>query len=214
MPSVSVIVPVSPHHVVAGSPDQAPTPCPCEIIIADRGLRQAVLQARGDLIGIVAADGKTPLEEIGRLLPAFDDGWDVVFGSRALVTSSVDVPRRWYRRLGWWGFKLAMHCVVGLWRVSDPLGGFLFCRAAVARDLVSRLRIDGPLAEVDLLYLAQRSGYEMREVGVHWRGDGDSRLASPGAVWRGIKDLFRVRFGAYEPPAVWPLRSQNKPLAA
>ena len=196
-PSVSVIVPASPR-----APALDAHAYPCEIVVADQGLAPAVLQARGDVIGIVAADGKTPLEQIAKILPWFDDEYDVVFGSRALATSTVDVPRKWYRRIGWWGFKLAMHAVVGLWRVSDPQGGFVFCRAAVARDLVQRLRINGSLWEVDLLYLAQRSGYAMREVGV--RSHGDGAMASPLDFCRDLADLFRIRFGTYAPPTVWP----------
>src|SRR5205823_11654230 len=98
-----------------------------------RGIRQAVARARGDIIGFVDADYKTPIDEIEKLLPWFDRGYDVVFGSRAVAQSLIETPQKLYRRVGSWGFKIAMHLVVGLWNVGDTQCGFKFYRGGVAR---------------------------------------------------------------------------------
>jgi dolichyl-phosphate beta-glucosyltransferase len=48
-----------------------------------RAVREAVARARGEVIGYADADGKVPFEEMDRLLPWLDQGYDVVIGSRA-----------------------------------------------------------------------------------------------------------------------------------
>src|SRR5687767_13076527 len=47
-----------------------------------RGVRDGVLQAKGEIIGFVDADYKTPMEEVEKILPAFDEDYQVVIGSR------------------------------------------------------------------------------------------------------------------------------------
>jgi dolichyl-phosphate beta-glucosyltransferase len=152
----------------------------------------------------VDADYKTPIEEIEKILPWFDEGYDLVFGSRATAQAQIENPQNLLRRLGSRGFKVAMHLIVGLWGIGDTQCGFKFYRAPVARDLFRRMRIDGYMFDVDLLYLAQKTGYQMKEVGIRWRDDGDSRLDLMAGNWQNLKDLFRIRLAAYPPPFVAP----------
>ncbi len=173
-----------------------------------RAIKHAVEQSRGEIVGFVDADYKTPIEELDKVLPWFEEDYDLVFGSRAVFGSQIENPQKWYRRIGSFGFKLAMHLVVGLWHVTDTQCGFKFYRAAVARDLFSRMRINGYMFDVDLLYLASRSGYRAKEVGIRWRDDGDSRLALVSGNWQNLKDLFRIRFSAYPPPVVQPIERE------
>jgi dolichyl-phosphate beta-glucosyltransferase len=160
-----------------------------------RAIRLGVGQANGEIVGFVDADYKTPIEEIEKILPWFDRGYDLVFGSRALAQSVVEQSQKWYRRFGSQGFKIAMQMIVGLPGVADTQCGFKFYRSDVARDLFQRMRIDGYMFDVDILYLATRAGYSMKEVGIRWRDDGDSRLDLVSGNWRNLVDLFRIRFG-------------------
>src|SRR4051812_17562719 len=50
-----------------------------------RGIRNGVALARGQMIGFVDADYKTPIEEMSKLLPWFDCGYDVVIASRGVA---------------------------------------------------------------------------------------------------------------------------------
>jgi dolichyl-phosphate beta-glucosyltransferase len=160
-----------------------------------RGIRLSVARAVGKIIGFADADGKTPIEELDKLMPWFHEGYDIVIGSRCLVESRIERPQPLYRQLGSRAFALAMHALIGLWNIRDTQCGFKFFRAAAARDLFARQRIDGYMFDVEILHLAELSGYAIKEVGVRWRDDGDSRLQLVAGNWRNMLDILRIRFG-------------------
>ena len=160
-----------------------------------RGVREGMLAATGDLVGFLDADYKVAIEELEKVLPWFDQGYDVVIGSRKAQGAAMNAKRPWYRTLGSRGFALLMRPLVGLRGIGDTQCGFKFFRAAVARDLFSRQRIDGYMFDVEVLALAVRAGYKVKEIGVAWQDDGDTRLKLISGNWANLKDLFRIRFG-------------------
>src|SRR5206468_6105206 len=118
-------------------------------------------------------------------------------GSRGLAESRIEVPQPLHRRLGSKAFGLVMHLLLGLWDIHDTQCGFKFFRGPVARDLFGRQRIDGYMFDVEVLHLAARSGYRIKEVGVRWRDDRDSRLALLAGHWQNLVDLLRIRAARY-----------------
>ncbi len=178
-----------------------------------RGIRLGVERAAGQIIGFADADFKTPIEEMDKLLPWFCEGYDIVIGSRGVAEARIENPQPLYRQLGSRAFALAMHTVLGLWNIHDTQCGFKFFRAAAARDLFRRQRIDGYMFDVEVLHLAEQSGYHIKEVGVRWRDDGDSRLQLVAGNWRNMLDILRIRFGNTElsatPASVGHARSDS-----
>ncbi|HEV3438401.1 MAG TPA: dolichyl-phosphate beta-glucosyltransferase [Gemmata sp.] len=160
-----------------------------------RGVRQGILMATGEIVGFLDADYKVVIDEIEKILPWFEQGQDVVIGSRAAAGAEIRVRQPWYRRIGSKGFALIMRPLIGLRSIADTQCGFKFFRAAVARDLFSRQRIDGYMFDVEILSMAIRAGYRVKEVGVKWQDDGDTRLQLVSGNWKNLKDLFRIRFG-------------------
>ena len=116
-----------------------------------------------------------------------------MIGSRLAPGARVERPAPLHRRLGTLAFTNAVHLLLGLRDVRDLQCGLKLFRAEVARDLFARQRIDGYLFDLELLLLASRAGYRIKEVGVHWRDDRDSRFRP----WSGglsiLADLARLR---------------------
>jgi dolichyl-phosphate beta-glucosyltransferase len=165
------------------------------------GIRQAVFLAKGRIVGFADADNKTPIEELDKFLPWFEQGYDLVIGSRALRESLIENPQPWYRQIGSKGFGIFMHLVVGLHDIIDTQCGFKFFRREIALDLFRRQQIDGYMYDVEILYLASQAGYRLRQVGVRWRDDGDSRLVLLGGNVRNVLDILSIRFGRYKKAA-------------
>ena len=128
------------------------------------------------------------------MLPWFEQDYDIVIGSRGVDGSDIRPSQKWYRRLGSKGFGMLMRPLIGLYGIKDTQCGFKFFRAEVAREIFSRQRIDGYMFDVEVLSLALRAGYRIREVGVAWQDDGDTRLRLVSGNWKNLKDLFRIRF--------------------
>jgi hypothetical protein len=51
--------------------------------------------------------------------------------------------------------------------------------------------------DVEILHLAERCGYRIKEVGVRWRDDADSRLDLVSGNWQNMMDILRIRFTDY-----------------
>jgi dolichyl-phosphate beta-glucosyltransferase len=160
------------------------------------GLRRGMAMTHGRIVGFMDADYKTPIDEVEKILPWFERGYDLVAGSRAAAGSLVTRRQPWYRRIGSQGFGLVMHSVIGLRGINDTQCGFKFFTRAAAQDIFSRARIDGYMCDVEILWLAEQLGYRVKEVGISWRDDGDSRLELFSGNVRNGLDLFRIRFGS------------------
>lgn len=158
-----------------------------------RGIRQGVARARGQIIGFCDADYKTPIEELDKVLPWFCEGYDIVIGSRCLAESRIEVPQPLYRQLGSRAFALAMHTLLGLWHIHDTQCGFKFFQREVALELFRLQKIDGYMFDVEILAIARRLGFRIKEVPIRWHDDGDSRLDLVSGNIRNVRDIFAIR---------------------
>ena len=158
-----------------------------------RGIREGVKIASGAIVGFVDADNKVPISEFEKIEPWLYSGFDVVIGSRGLDSSQVERKQPWYRRVGSRGFAYFMHAVVGMPGIEDTQCGFKFFHRDIARDLFSRQRIDGYMFDVEVLALAQRLGYRIKEAPIRWHDDADSRLQLLSGNFRNAIDIFKIR---------------------
>ena len=163
-----------------------------------RGVREGMLAAQGEVIGFMDADNKTPIEELDKLLPFFQQEFEVVIGSRKVRDAQVEVLQPLYRRMGSRAFGMAMRRIVGLHGIHDTQCGFKFFTRAAGRRLFSLQRIDGYMFDVEVLRLAKRLGYGIQEVGVRWRDDGDSRYHPISGTIRNARELLRLRAMQYD----------------
>src|SRR5581483_7550494 len=79
--TVARLARMDPRLLVLGSPTRGGK---------GKGIREAVARARGELIGFSDADNKTPIEELQKVLPFFDQGYDIVIGSRRVLEARVE----------------------------------------------------------------------------------------------------------------------------
>lgn len=157
------------------------------------GLRRGMRMVTGEIVGFLDADYKTPIDEFARMLPWLQNGFDLVIGSRGLADSKIEVYQPLYRQIGSRLFALAMHTLVGLWSIRDTQCGFKFFTRASADAIFSRAKIDGYMCDVEILCIAERLGFSVKEIGIRWRDDGDSRLQLVSGNLQNTLDLFRIR---------------------
>jgi dolichyl-phosphate beta-glucosyltransferase len=153
---------------------------------------RGMLAATGDNVLLCDADLSTPIEEIEKLLPWLDQGYDVVIGSRDMPDSRLDPPQPRLRRLMAWTFR-ALRRRLLLPELRDTQCGFKLFTQPAARAIFSRLTIDGWLFDCEALGLAQRLGYRIKEVGVIWRNRPHSRVKPVREALTALPTLLSIR---------------------
>ena len=139
-------------------------------------VRCGVLKSTGAVVLITDADLSTPIEELEKLEPYLaGDQADLVLGSRAVQTTEVRKHQPLYRELMGRTFNVIIQ-ILGVRGVRDTQCGFKLLRGRQARDLFQRLTTSGFAFDVELVWLAQREGLRVREVGVVWINSLDSKV--------------------------------------
>ena len=161
------------------------------------GIRKGIEQARGQVIGFIDADYKTPIEELDKVLPVLANGYDVAIGSRKVGESKIEVAQPLYRRAGSAAFHAVMGTLLGLSDIRDTQCGFKFFQGPVAQTIFSHQQINGYMFDVEILRLARLMGYRIKEVGVRWRDDGDSRYAPISGTIKNARELIHIRLLRY-----------------
>jgi dolichyl-phosphate beta-glucosyltransferase len=161
------------------------------------GLRRGMALASGEIVGFLDGDYKTPIEEVDKVLPWLSRGYDIVAGSRGLSESRIDVPAKLYRRIGSHLFAIVLRALIGLHHITDTQCGFKFFKGAAAQEIFSHAFIDGYMCDIEILWLAERFGLRVKEVGIAWRDDADSRLQLVRGNLRNGLDLLRIRVAPY-----------------
>ena len=159
-------------------------------------VRRGMLEARGVWRFMADADLAMPLDNLDRFLgPANSPSTpDIVIGSRE-GPGARRQGEHWLRYLVGRVFNAYVRVLV-LPGIADTQCGFKLLKAEVADDLFRRVTVGGFAFDVELLVLARRAGYKIREVGIVWHGRADSRVAvSGGAV--AFADVLRVRWNAW-----------------
>jgi len=153
-----------------------------------------LLHACGEYVLFTDMDQATPIREAEKVLPWFEAGYDVVIGSRGTVRHNAPIWRKLMSR----SQQLLRNWILGFREITDTQCGFKFFRGEVAKDLFARQKIDGYMFDVEILYLARKAGYSIKEVGVVWRDDGDSRLQLVAGNWENMKEILSIRFNRYD----------------
>jgi dolichyl-phosphate beta-glucosyltransferase len=170
-------------------------------------VRTGVLNSIGHSVLFADADGATPIAEIERLEDAVNRGADVAVGSRAFRREGVRVQAKMYRHLIGRTFHQLVERLADA-GVKDTQCGFKLFRSAVARDLFSRMRMNGFSFDVEVLVMARRWGYQVAEVPVNWTHQPGSKVRLTLDSLRMAADLFRIRAhwlrGEYDIPHLAP----------
>ncbi len=138
-------------------------------------LKQGMLASRGRYVLFTDADLSTPVEELDKMLPWFEQGFDIVQGSRKMPGASVERHQPWLRENMGKVFTALSNLIVGV-KVYDVTCGFKCYRGVVARDLYARQRIFDWSFDAEIIFLARRAGYSLKEVPVHWYDESGTKV--------------------------------------
>jgi len=159
-------------------------------------VKAGIFAASGNIIIMSDADLSTPIEESEKLLSYYEEGYDVVIGSRGLKEADIVVRQPWYRgRMGKIFNLFVRLLVIGEFR--DTQCGFKMFRRDVARELFSRCRINHFCFDVEILFIAKKRGFSIKEVPIRWINSPDSKVKIFKDSLRMLIDLVIIRANSY-----------------
>lgn len=165
-------------------------------------VRMGVQHAVGRDILFSDADLSTPIEEMEKLLPPISRGdCDIAIASRALPESDLAVHQPFYRE--WMGrsFNRVVQALA-VPGIKDTQCGFKAFRGEVAKRIFGLAQVDGFGFDPEILFLARKYGYTIREVPVTWRHMDESRVNPLTAPASMLRELCEIRLndlrGLYE----------------
>lgn len=156
-----------------------------------RALKAAWLGSDADVLSYMDVDLSTDIRAYPALIRSIaEDGYDVATGSRLARGSRTtrgfkrDVISRTYNVIIKAGFRT---------RFSDAQCGFKAISRNAAQRLLPRIENNEWFFDTELLILAERRGYRIKDIPVRWVDDPDSRVNVPKTVMEDLRGLWRLK---------------------
>ncbi len=164
-----------------------------------------VKEAKGKIVLFSDLDQATPIQEIEKVFPWFELGFDVVIGSRKGQREGAPFSRRVMAR----GFMLLRTVILGLKGISDTQCGFKAFTQDASKSIFNRLSlyshhktVTGSMVtagfDVELLFLAKSFGFKIKEVPVEWHYVETRRVSPIKDSWEGLMDIIHIRINAWK----------------
>ncbi len=162
-----------------------------------------MLKAKGEIVIFDDMDQATPIDQLERILPKFDEGFDVVIGSRAGREGAPIV-----RKAMAWGFSLLRNIILQL-PYKDTQCGFKGFTKEASNKIFKRLQVfrqsqaqTGASVsagfDLEILYVARKLKLKVAEVPVVWHHKEGTKVNPIKDSWEGFRDLIKVRINALQ----------------
>lgn len=170
-----------------------------------RALKRAWLEGIADIVCYMDVDMSTNLNDLKLLVTALDfEGYDVAIGSR-LVEGSIVEERSTKREFISRAYNLIIRTLFSV-QFRDAQCGFKGLTRRAVIDLLPLVEDPGWFFDTELLLLAERNGYKIKEVPVRWTDDPDSRVKVLSTARKDLQGLIRMK--------LWGLKRAKERLRA
>jgi len=164
-----------------------------------------MLKATGEVVLFTDTDQATPIDQVEKFLPKFNEGYDIVIGSRSGRKGANLV-----RKVMAYGFMVLRTIILRL-PFRDTQCGFKAFKRGVVRPIFEKMMIFKSGVEkgsavtagfdLEILYIARKLGYKIAEISVEWEEKGSRGNFGVNPIkdsWEGLRDLLRVRLNALQ----------------
>lgn len=153
-------------------------------------VKRGVLASKYPLILFSDSDLAAPIEELQKLIQYKE--YDVVFGSRNLKESDVQTKQPLYRQIMGKMFPLLVNLIV-LRNTKDTQCGFKLFKKKAAEKIFPLQTINGFAFDVEILYIAKKLGFKIKEVPVVWIDQEGSKVNPVKDGIKMLKSLLQIR---------------------
>lgn len=154
-------------------------------------IRQAMLRATGQRCLFMDADGSTTISEVTSMFPYFENGYDVVIGSRRVGGSKIVLDQPRLRIFLGWIFRNLVNWIFDL-NIIDTQNGFKMFSGKAVKKIFTHQKINGWAFDVEVLYLAKQNGLKIAEVPISWTNDMETKVTFQSSI-KMIVDLVKIK---------------------
>nr|WP_245536347.1 dolichyl-phosphate beta-glucosyltransferase [Terriglobus saanensis] len=159
-------------------------------------IRNGILNASGDIVMFTDADLSSPMEEAELLFATINEGADIAIGSRWLDRKRQTLHQPLYRQFFGRCFNAITRLIVGL-PFADTQCGFKAFKRKVAQTIFQLQCIERWGFDPEILFIAIKRGYSIREVPVTWGHDERSRISYLKDGIKMLEDIAFIRWNAF-----------------
>jgi len=160
-------------------------------------VKKGIMASKGDYVLFSDADLSTPIEEVEKLFSALNEKCDIAIGSRSIKGAQIKVHQPFYREYMGKFFNRLVR-IFAFKGIIDTQCGFKLFKGALARDIAAQMRVDGFAFDVEMLYLARRSGCRIEEVPIIWVNSPQSKVDPLRDSLKMLLDIISIRRCCYE----------------
>jgi dolichyl-phosphate beta-glucosyltransferase len=158
-------------------------------------VRAGMLAAQGSILMFTDSDLSAPIEEADRLFDAIAAGSDIAIGSRWLESGRQTHRQPLYRQFFGRCFNFVTRLVMGLPFADTQCGFKAFTRDA-AQTVFQLQTIEGWGFDPEILFIALKRGYRVKEVPVTWAHDERTRMRYLKDGVKMLKEMAIIRWNA------------------
>lgn len=158
-----------------------------------------MMEAKGEIVLFTDMDQATPINQLEKFIPKFEESYDIVIGSRVGRKGAPFV-----RKLAAWGFSLLRGLILGLPFKDTQCGFKAFSKVAVDK-IIPKIKHEWGVVhfkggavnagfDVEILFLAKKYGFKIAEVEVEWNYVDTERVQVVKDALAAIYDMIRIRF--------------------
>ncbi|HAS16584.1 MAG TPA: glycosyl transferase [Nitrospiraceae bacterium] len=155
-------------------------------------IRKGMLISKGRYVLFSDADLSTPIEEVEKLMEWLRRGYDIAIGSRGLKESDIQIHQSWYRERMGKIFNLLVQ-LIAVKGIKDTQCGFKCFKREVIQEIFRRQTISQFSFDVELLWIALKHGYRIKEVPVQWMNNPSSKVNPVLDSTYMFLDLIKIR---------------------
>lgn len=175
-------------------------------------VRNGMLHASGDIVMFTDADLSAPMDEAERLFAAIREGADIAIGSRWLERRRQTIQQPLYRRFFGRCFNAVTRLIMRL-PFADTQCGFKAFRRQAAQTIFQLQQIERWGFDPEILFIALKRGFTVREVPVTWGHDERTRISYLKDGVKMLQELVFIRWNAMTGVYDRPVEELAPPVA-
>ena len=156
-------------------------------------VRQGLMESKGKYRIFTDADNSTSINQIEKMWPEFQNGYNVVIGSRDIKGAVIAVPQSWWRIALGNIFNLIVQIISGLFGIWDTQCGFKGFTKKAVEDIFPKCKINRFAFDVEVLVLTKKLGYKIKEIPVVWINDQASTVGFKSMI-KMLIEVFQIRW--------------------